>query len=142
MSELFVGEWDLEFSENFAEYLEDVGVNPFLRAIATSARPTICISIEDGKWTIKTKTAMRTLVLEFRLDEEFEDCTPDGRQMISIVRKIDDRRLEQRQQPKKKGQVASLITRYIDDEGHFVVELCALKQNGHTARRVHRKRLR
>ncbi|VDM45363.1 unnamed protein product [Toxocara canis] len=111
MSELFVGEWDLEFSENFAEYLEDVGVNPFLRAIATSARPTICISIEttllaigstltsqantqkkvsvqDGKWTIKTKTAMRTLVLEFRLDEEFEDCTPDGRQMISIVRKV------------------------------------------------------
>uniref|UniRef100_F1LH25 Fatty acid-binding protein 5 n=1 Tax=Ascaris suum TaxID=6253 RepID=F1LH25_ASCSU len=142
MSEAFIGEWDLESSENFPEYLADVGVNRVLRAMATAAKPTIHISIDEGKWTIKTVTPIRTLVLEFKLGEEFDDCTPDGRKMISIVEKIDDRRLEQTQKPTNDKDVGSLITRYIDDEGHFVVELRALKEGARTARRVHRKRQR
>uniref|UniRef100_A0A9J2Q966 Cytosolic fatty-acid binding proteins domain-containing protein n=1 Tax=Ascaris lumbricoides TaxID=6252 RepID=A0A9J2Q966_ASCLU len=163
MSEAFIGEWDLESSENFPEYLADVGVSRVLRAMATAAKPTIHISIDvrhkifhsrqkfpfkmlcyslEGKWTIKTVTPIRTLVLEFKLGEEFDDCTPDGRKMISIVEKIDDRRLEQTQKPTNDKDVGSLITRYIDDEGHFVVELRALKEGARTARRVHRKRQR
>lgn len=47
-------------------------------------------SIQEGKWTIKTVTPIRTLVLEFKLGEEFDDCTPDGRKMISIVEKVSE----------------------------------------------------
>lgn len=46
MSEAFIGEWDLESSENFPEYLADVGVSRVLRAMATAAKPTIHISID------------------------------------------------------------------------------------------------
>ena len=39
-------------------------------------------------WTITTSTIAKSIVLKFRLDEEFEETTPDSRKVTSIVTKV------------------------------------------------------
>ena len=39
-------------------------------------------------WTITTSTLMKSMELKFRLGEEFEETTPDGRKVTSIVTKV------------------------------------------------------
>ena len=39
-------------------------------------------------WTITTSTLMKSIELKFRLGEEFEETTPDGRKVTSIVTKV------------------------------------------------------
>ena len=59
---------------------------------------------------------------------------------LQRIFQINDNRLEQIQTPKNGDGVGSRIVRYIDEEGHFVVELTALKPGAVTARRVHCKK--
>lgn len=42
------------------------------------SNPTLEISKEGDTWTIKTITLMRTQVLEFILDTEYEENMPSG----------------------------------------------------------------
>ena len=41
---------------------------------------------EDDHWTTKTSTGLKTIVLKFKLNEEFDDTTPDGRQVSPLFR--------------------------------------------------------
>merc|ERR1719419_469648 len=43
------------------------------------------ISEEGGVWTIKTSTTLKNMELQFKLNEEFEETTADGRDVKSIV---------------------------------------------------------
>merc|ERR1711862_131519 len=42
------------------------------------------ISEEGGVWTIKTSTTLKNMELKFKLNEEFEETTADGRDVKSI----------------------------------------------------------
>lgn len=44
------------------------------------------MSEENGTWTIKTSTTLKSMALTFKLDEEFEETTPDGRKVSAIVK--------------------------------------------------------
>ena len=43
------------------------------------AKPTLTIEVEGKKMKMKSVSAVKTITLEFNLDEEFDDTTPDGR---------------------------------------------------------------
>ncbi len=36
------------------------------------------VSENDGVWTIKTSTTLKTMELKFEIGKEFEETTPDG----------------------------------------------------------------
>jgi hypothetical protein len=37
------------------------------------------VTEKDGQWTIKTSTTLKTMELKFKIGEEFDEVTPDGR---------------------------------------------------------------
>jgi len=41
----------------------------------------------DGTWLIKTSTTLKSMELKFKLDEEFDETTPDGREVTAKVNK-------------------------------------------------------
>jgi hypothetical protein len=43
------------------------------------------VSEENGVWTIKTSTVLRSMVLSFELEKEFDHTTPDGRVVTVLV---------------------------------------------------------
>lgn len=72
IKEKFVGVWKLDRSENFQEFLQEVGVGLPLRKMASLAKPEMTISIEnDNKIKIVMKTGFFTQEDCFYLNEEF-----------------------------------------------------------------------
>ena len=49
--------------------------------LGSTAKPTVIISVEDGVWKVRSETTFKTHEITFRLDEEFDETTPDGRKV-------------------------------------------------------------
>ena len=55
------------------------GVGMVMRKMGNAATPTVEITLEDGTYTLKTVTTFKTTEIKFKLGEEFEETTADGR---------------------------------------------------------------
>ncbi|TRZ19993.1 hypothetical protein HGM15179_007142 [Zosterops borbonicus] len=84
----FSGNWKMKSSENFEELLKALGVNMMLRkiAVAAAAKPAVEIHQDGESFYIRTSTPVRTTEIRFRVGEEFEEQTVDGRPCKSLAR--------------------------------------------------------
>ncbi|KRX58334.1 Fatty acid-binding protein, adipocyte, partial [Trichinella sp. T9] len=79
MAEKFIGKYRFVSSENFDEFMKALGVNYLLRKIANAASPIVELSLDRDVWTLRNISTFRTLEISFRLGEEVDEVTPDGR---------------------------------------------------------------
>merc|ERR1712117_959710 len=107
MSANFVGKYQRTSAEKYEEFLTALGVNFLLRKAATVSTP---VTEEGGNWTIKTSTTLKSMELKFKLDEEFEETTPDGREVKSVV-KMEGNKLVAVQTAKKDGEKSTKSVR-------------------------------
>ncbi|CAF2853983.1 unnamed protein product [Rotaria sp. Silwood2] len=105
------GTWDYVNGDNNDEYLKELGVGMMERMMAKGLKPQLIISEKDGKWTLCTKTIFKTITLEFTPDVEYEETTPDGRQIKGIVRFEDGKWIQKMRNQTNKE---SMITRWVD----------------------------
>lgn len=56
--------------------------------MANMAKPTIEISVDGDNWTIKTITTIKTTEITFKLNEEFNETTADGRKVKVTNRQL------------------------------------------------------
>ncbi|KAI7799416.1 fatty acid binding protein 7, brain, b [Triplophysa rosa] len=85
MVEAFCGTWKLVSSDNFDEYLKAIGVGFAIRQAAGALKPTLIISKQGDKVICKTQSTFKNSEISFRLGEEFDETTADGRQCKSTV---------------------------------------------------------
>ncbi|XP_067409664.1 myelin P2 protein-like isoform X2 [Emydura macquarii macquarii] len=83
--ELFLGTWKLISSENFEEYMKELGVDYAQRKMGSLAKPTMIISMQRDVMTIKTDSAFKMTEISFKLGQEFEEITMDNRKTKSMV---------------------------------------------------------
>ncbi|BFZ18191.1 hypothetical protein BsWGS_21230 [Bradybaena similaris] len=105
-AEFAPGVWDLEKSENFDEYMKALEVGFATRFIGNRAKPRIEIHIDDGTWTITTSTSLTKLEIKFKIGEEFDETTADGRKVRTTCT-LNENKLIQEQ----RGRIDSLIIR-------------------------------
>ena len=58
-----------------------VGVGAVLAKLGSTAKPTMFISVDDDVWKLRTETTFKTHEISFKLDQEFDETTPDGRKV-------------------------------------------------------------
>jgi len=116
----FVGKWNMDSSENFDEYMQTVGVNAIMSKLGSAAKPTLIISIEGDTWTMKTETTFKKTKIQFKLGEEFDEETADGRKMKTTIT-LEGNKLIQDQKIDPPG-VPSVITREIN--GNKLTVIC------------------
>ncbi|XP_068591456.1 fatty acid binding protein 4b [Cebidichthys violaceus] len=86
MVDQFVGTWTLTASENFDEYMKAIGVGFATRQIGNMAKPNLVISVDDaGLISMKSETTFKTTEIKFKLSEEFDETTADGRTTKTII---------------------------------------------------------
>lgn len=51
-----------------------------LRKLGSTTKPTVELSEENGVWTLKTISTMKTTELKFKLGEEVDETSLDGRE--------------------------------------------------------------
>ncbi|KAJ4931430.1 hypothetical protein JOQ06_025726 [Pogonophryne albipinna] len=86
MVEQFVGTWALRSSENFDEYMKAIGVGFATRQMGNMAKPNLVISVDDaGMVSMKSETTFKTTEIKFKLNEEFDETTADGRKTKTLI---------------------------------------------------------
>ena len=122
----------MESSENFDEYMKAVGVNVFTRKVAGSLKPNYVISAEpDNFLNLRTESTFKNSDMKFKLGEEFDETTSDGRKCKSVVR-LEGNTLIQDQN----GGVPSVITRELTDKDTLV---CICKAGDVSSKRVYKR---
>ncbi|XP_028280742.1 fatty acid-binding protein, adipocyte-like [Parambassis ranga] len=97
MVEQFVGNWILASSENFDDYMKAVGVGFATRQMGNMAKPNLVISVgDDGVISMKSESTFKTTEIKFKLNEEFDEMTADGRNTKTVV-SFDNGKLVQKQ---------------------------------------------
>ncbi|XP_043830177.1 fatty acid-binding protein 9-like [Dromiciops gliroides] len=85
MFEPFLGTWKLVSSENFDDYMKELGVSFAARNVGGLAKPSVTISANGEVLTIKTESTFKTTEISFKLGEEFDEITADNRKVKSII---------------------------------------------------------
>ncbi|KAI5091747.1 fatty acid-binding protein, heart [Silurus meridionalis] len=107
MAEAFIGKWRLTSSEKYDEYMIAIGVGQVTRKMSNAATPINTISMDgvgqvtrkmsnaatpintismDGELIkISTSTTFKNTEIMFKLGEEFNETTADGREVKSLV---------------------------------------------------------
>ena len=131
MCDAFVGTWKLVSSENFDDYMKEVGVGFATRKVAGKAKPTLIISVNGDVATIRSESTFKNTEISFKLDQEFDEVTPDDRKVKSIIN-LDEGALVQVQN--WDGKSTTIKRKLVDDK--MVLE-CVM--NGVTATRVYER---
>ena len=131
MCDAFVGTWKLVSSENFDDYMKEVGVGFATRKVAGMAKPTLIISVNGDVATIRSESTFKNTEISFKLDQEFDEVTPDDRKVKSIVN-LDEGALVQVQN--WDGKSTTIKRKLVDEK--MVLE-CVM--NGVTATRVYER---
>ncbi|BHF79931.1 Belongs to the calycin super [Sparganum proliferum] len=77
--EAFYGSWKLTNSEGFDAILQRLDVGLAARTAANTLHPTVTIEKSGDEYSITTASTFKTSKVTFKLGEEFEEKTQDGR---------------------------------------------------------------
>ena len=74
------GKYKLTHSENFEEFMKALGVGLVTRKLGNKSSPVVTITEEAGEFTMKQESLVKTSEIKFRIGQEFDEVTADGRQ--------------------------------------------------------------
>merc|ERR1712203_641374 len=117
--EAFKGTYERTSADNYEEMLKILDVNMLLRKAACASTPKMEVSEDGGVWTIKTSTTLKTMELKFKLGEEFDETTPDGREVSAIVN-LEDGKIVTVQKAKKDGQKSTKSIREMNGADEMI----------------------
>ena len=83
-------------------------------------KPNVKFECNGDEWSFTTTSTLKTHVIKFKLNEEFDEETADGRKVRAIFTLVDGK-LVQTEKDKETNQEISTITREITPEGHLRV---------------------
>merc|ERR1712060_126237 len=115
----FKGTYERTSAENYEEMLKILDVNMLLRKAACASTPKMEGSEDGGVWTIKTSTTLKTMELKFKLGEQFEETTPDGRQVTAVVN-LDGGKIVTVQKAKKDGEKSTKSVREMNGADEMI----------------------
>ncbi|KDR16278.1 fatty acid-binding protein, muscle-like isoform X1 [Zootermopsis nevadensis] len=104
--------YKLSTSEKFDEYMKALGVGLVVRKVGNSVSPVIELTQNGDEYTITSQSTFKNTTTTFKLGQEFEEETADGRKVKSVVTQ-DGNKLIQVQKGEKE---TTIIREFNDDE--------------------------
>ncbi len=121
----FAGTYKRTKEEKYEEFLNKLGLNFLLRKAATVSTPVMEITeTSPGKWRIKTSTTLKTLEINFKHGEPFDEKSLDGRDVTTTVTQEGETRWVTVQKDKKPGGIDVKVIRDFTDKGIDVQMIC------------------
>ncbi|XP_067867647.1 fatty acid-binding protein, brain-like [Heterodontus francisci] len=112
MMEAFVGTWRLVDTQNFDNYMKELGVDFATRQVGNVIKPTLVIKLDGDNVILQTKSTYRNTEIIFQLDKPFIEHTMDDRDCKTVI-SLESEKLVQVQ---KWDGKQSTLTREIKDE--------------------------
>lgn len=111
----FLGTWALDTSENFEDYMKAIDVSYLTRKAAAFLKPNVILTQNGDSYTLKTESSFKTSETSFKLGQEYDETTADGR-VCQTTFSFENGKLVQNQ----KGKIPSTITRELKDPNTLV----------------------
>jgi len=115
----FKGTYERTSADNYEDMLKILDVNMLLRKAACASTPKMDVSEDGGVWTIKTSTTLKTMELKFKLGEQFDETTPDGREVTAVVN-LDGGKIVTVQKAKKDGEKSTKSVREMNGTDEMI----------------------
>merc|ERR1712201_65090 len=111
MAEKYLGTYNRVSADKYEDFLKELDVNFMLRKAATASSPVLEVTYDADSetWCFKTSTMLKSMELKFKLGEEFDEKSPDGREVTSIVTQEGDK-LICKQTAKKDSEASTVST--------------------------------
>ncbi|KAK0180632.1 hypothetical protein PV327_002995 [Microctonus hyperodae] len=106
ISEILGKKYKMVSSENFDEMMKALGIGLVVRKLAGSISPTVELLEDNGVYNLRTTSTFKNTDIKFKLGEEFDEDTPDGRTVKSVIT-LDGNKMTHIQ----KGEKQTLIER-------------------------------
>ncbi|XP_070579204.1 cellular retinoic acid-binding protein 2-like [Ptychodera flava] len=81
----FSGKWKQYKTENLEVLLKKMGVGLLHRGVVAKVTPSLEITQNGDRFTIRTITTFRTVELKFTVGEEFEDTVMNGDTRMAVA---------------------------------------------------------
>uniref|UniRef100_H2W233 Lipocln_cytosolic_FA-bd_dom domain-containing protein n=1 Tax=Caenorhabditis japonica TaxID=281687 RepID=H2W233_CAEJA len=94
--------------------MKEVGVGLITRKAAANLKPTLEIKHEGDTWHSNQYSTFKNTTLSYKLGEEFDETTPDGRTVKSLIT-FDNGKFTHIQK-KKDGSVETTILRWLEGD--------------------------
>ncbi|GMR34566.1 hypothetical protein PMAYCL1PPCAC_04761 [Pristionchus mayeri] len=120
-TEKLVGRFVSEYSENMDAYLKETGCGTLVRKAVANTEMTINILNQGDQWSCFQEHTFKSPSVVFKLNEEFEQMTPERRMCKTMVTLTPEGKLVERQRKKEEYANDHTITRYLEDEDTLVV---------------------
>lgn len=117
------GSYSQTSRDKYEEFLKALGVGLLLRKAAMASSPTMTISENGGNWTVLTKTTAKTTEVKFRLGEEFDETSVDGRRCRTLV-VLDGDTMTSQQRAQTPGEKDVTVVRKFDASGFTMSSTC------------------
>merc|ERR1712173_189433 len=127
LPEYMIGEFELETSDGFNDYMYAVGVSWFTRKIACSLYPTAKNEQSGQDITISTSSTFKSTSVTFQLDTPFEEVTADGRKVLTTARRNGNELVKE--QDGLGSALSSVETRRFIDGGNKMMLIHTLPSN-------------
>jgi len=136
------GNYTQTSNEGYEDFLKKLNVGFILRKAAMASTPVMTIAEDGGNWTMITKTTVKSIELRFRLGEEFEETTTDGRKCKTTAKNrctlyvyvgctiafqdvtLEGNKMTTSQRATKSGEKDVTVVRNFDDGGITVSLTC------------------
>lgn len=103
--------YKLASSDKFDEYMKAIGVGLVVRKMGNAVSPVIELTQNGDEYTLTSQSTFKNTAITFKLGEEFEEETPDGRTVKTVITQ-DGNKLVQVQ----KGQKETTIIREFNED--------------------------
>merc|ERR1712241_914156 len=124
-----LGDFQLETSEGFENYMYEIGVNWFTRKIACTLYPTARNSITpEGKIKINPWSTFKSSELIFELNTPFQETTADGRD-VTTTALLYGNKLVKDQRNTADRSLDSIETREFTPDGQFMTLIHTMPNN-------------
>jgi fatty acid-binding protein 3 len=77
--------YKLATSENFEEFMKALGVGLLTRKMGNAVSPVIELTKNGEEYTLTSNSTFKNSAITFQLNKEFDEETPDGRQVKSLI---------------------------------------------------------
>lgn len=112
MALVFNKKYKLASSENFDEVMKALGVGLVVRKMGNAVSPVIELTQNGDEYTLTSQSTFKNTSITFKLGEEFQEETPDGRLVKTTITQ-DGNKLVQVQKGEKE---TTIIREFSDDE--------------------------
>ncbi|XP_014239544.1 fatty acid-binding protein, muscle [Cimex lectularius] len=97
--------YKLAKSEKFDEYMKALGVGLMTRTVGNSVSPVVELLVEGDEYTLKSSSTFKNTVVKFKLNQEFDQETPDGRKVKATFTMEGDNKLVEVQKGDKETKI-------------------------------------